>query len=738
MVVLRVDAGEPRNAAYLRVGRALDEDGVVRGGWTPWAQVPGWRFAANADAGIALADLTGDGRPDLVVFAIEVRAGKHRGHYRVGRRLDERGAVTGGWSRWRAIPGSFPAAKHGGDIALADLTGDGRRELVVVMAGHYRVGRKLDAGGAATGGWDAWKPIPDWPSASSEGVGAAVADLDGDGGPELVVLETGPSRARHTVGWRLDATGRAADGWGPWTALAGWRFRRNRGAAAAFAQLRDGRPQLVTVAGRGQYRAAPLALDVDEAATKGVWRLLDFDSQILAVHAALLHTGDVLFFAGSGYNVHNFEAHRFRTRVWHYPRASFSAPRTPIDLFCCGHAFLPTGRLLAAGGTSKYLPFRGIRDALAFDPEGRRWVRARRMAHPRWYPSLLALGDGRVVAASGRGADGELERVPEVFEPGRGWRRLPSPGQLPWYPHLFLLGDGRVFYTGGHMGNAAGARPSIWEPATGDTTVVSGLPERDMRNQATSVLLPPAQDQRVMIVGGGGADMHDHDHGHREPQVATASVAVADLSGAAPRYAAAASLHQARMHLCAVVLPDRTIMVTGGAGVEEHRVEAALTAEIFDPRAGSWALAARSRVRRLYHSVALLTPDGKVVTAGSNPKQTDEELRIEVFSPPYLFRGARPELTLSADHAAYGGTLAATAPSPDRLRDLNLVRPGATTHASNSEQRLLDLEFAITGPDAVELRLPANPNLAPPGWYMVFAVDTDGVPSLGRWLRLSA
>jgi hypothetical protein len=191
------------------------------------------------------------------------------------------------------------------------------------------------------------------------------------------------------------------------------------------------------------------------------------------------------------------------------------------------------------------------------------------------------------------------------------------------------------------------------------------------------------------------------------------------------------------MHLCAVGLPVRTVMVTGGAGVEEHRVEAALTAEIFDPRAGRWALAARSRVPRLYHSVALLTPDGRVVTAGSNPVQTDEELRIEVFSPPYLFRGTRPELTLSAGHATYGGTLAATAPSPERLRELSLVRPGATTHASNSDQRLVDLEFAVSGPDAVELRMPANPDLAPPGWYMVFAVDTDGVPSLGRWLRLS-
>ncbi len=139
---------------------------------------------------------------------------------------------------------------------------------------------------------------------------------------------------------------------------------------------------------------------------------------------------------------------------------------------------------------------------------------------------------------------------------------------------------------------------------------------------------------------------------------------------------------------------------------------------------------------RLYHSVALLTPDGKVITAGSNPHRGVEELRIEVFSPPYLFKGARPALSLADDHAVYGATLAATTGA--ELREVNLVRPSATTHASNSEQRLLDLPFTVTGPDAIELTLPDNPNLAPPGWYMVFAVSTGGVPSMAQWLHLQS
>jgi Domain of unknown function (DUF1929) len=594
-------------------------------------------------------------------------------------------------------------------VAQADL--GGRLEPVVVRDGRYRVGSRE------------WIAIPDW--RPSGDVSAAVADLDGDGRLELLVVSGGA----HTVGWGLDATGRATEGWGPWTEMPGWP-----GGRAAL----TGRRELAAVAD-GEVITMPLALDVDDAAEKGVWRILGFDSQILAVHAALLHTGDVLFFSGSGADPRDHEAHRYRTRVWRYPSARFSAPRTPIDLFCAGQAFLPGGRLLAAGGTSRYEPsFRGLRDALTFNPGTRKWARVRRMLRPRWYPTLIGLGDGRVISVSGRGADGELDRVPEVFETGRGWSNLRSPGLLPWYAHLFLLADGRVFYSGGQMSGNRGARPQVWKLASGARRIVPGLPARDLRNQSTSVMLGPAQDQRVMIIGGGGADIHEHgdDHPHeRAPHVATDSVAIVDLSAAEPRYRRAASLHHARMHLNGTLLPDRTVLANGGARVEEHRVEAALHAELYDPRRRRWTEAAKSRVPRLYHSIALLTPDGRVITAGSNPRPRDDELRIEVYSPPYLFRGTRPRLELSRDEAGYGARLAATV-SGGAVREVSLLRPGAVTHAFNNDQRLVDVPFEVSGPGRLRLRLPRSRRIAPPGWYMAFAVDEAGVPSVARWLRL--
>jgi hypothetical protein len=191
------------------------------------------------------------------------------------------------------------------------------------------------------------------------------------------------------------------------------------------------------------------------------------------------------------------------------------------------------------------------------------------------------------------------------------------------------------------------------------------------------------------------------------------------------------------MHLCATLLPDRTVLVNGGSGMEESHAHASPHAEIYDPGTDAWRGAAASRVDRLYHSVALLTSDGRVVTAGSNPARKDEELRIEVFWPPYLFAGPRPSLLLADEQVHYGGTVVAAVADPADLREASLLRPGATTHSCDVEQRLVDLPLQVVGPDAVELELPAASTLAPPGWYQLVVVSSAGVPSEGAWVHLS-
>jgi Domain of unknown function (DUF1929) len=762
LLVFMIDSPAGPNTGWFRVGRGL-VDGAVTAGWGPWQRVPDWPFWENAGGGVALADLDGSGTLDLVLFIVDAPDGPNIGLVRVGRGLAADGTVTGGWGPWQTVPDWPFWENQGADCAVADIDGDGAPELVLLIAdapvgrniGLYR-SASLAADGTASG-WTPWTAVPDWQADDNAGVGLAVGDLDGDGVPELVVLAVDAlpqqNRARYSVGWRLDGRGRPADGWGRWSDVPDWPFWENQGGAIDLLDLDsldvdsfdvdgDGRAELAVLAvddpfgpNAGLYRFLPVETDLDTAADEGAWRILEVDSGVLAVHAALLPSGSVAFFAGSSNDPDAAAAHRYGTRIWHYPRPAMSAPPTPVDLFCCGHAHLPDGRLLAAGGTERYDPFIGLTQAVAFDqdagpadpasPTGHAgaWITQPHMGQGRWYPTLVAQPDGDVLAVSGLGADGFLSLVPERYH-GTGWTALPQSPPWPMYAHLFLLADGRLFYSGGQYGANNGQRPSVWDPVAGTVEQVDGLGEPGFRNQAASVLLPPAQDQRVMIIGGGGADIH--------AVGTTATTAIADLSAATPAYAAGPAMHHARMHLCAVLLPDRTVLACGGSGMEESHQHVSPHAEIYHPDRNTWRGAAASRVDRLYHSVALLMPDGKVVTAGSNPARKDEELRIEVFWPPYLFAGPRPRIEPARTEVSYGSTLALTLDAEvlaTELREASLIRPGATTHSNDSEQRLVDLPLTVTGSDSVSVQLPDEATLAPPGWYLLVVVSTAGVPS---------
>jgi hypothetical protein len=162
-----------------------------------------------------------------------------------------------------------------------------------------------------------------------------------------------------------------------------------------------------------------------------------------------------------------------------------------------------------------------------------------------------------------------------------------------------------------------------------------------------------------------------------------------------------------------------------------------LESEIYDPAAGTWTAAATATVPRLYHSVALLLPDGRVATAGSNPDRGDDELRIEIFHPPYLFQGRRPFIENAPQHVAYGSHHTLTTPTAQDIQWAQLIRPMATTHSTDSQQRLVDLPFTVDNLTELTITIPGDRNLAPPGWYMLSIVDTKRRPSDGKWLHLA-
>ncbi len=488
--------------------------------------------------------------------------------------------------------------------------------------------------------------------------------------------------------------------------------------------------------GRRLWRCGLLVLVVAFGAACGTWRVTTNPSPVRAAHVALLHTGKVLLVAGSGTDEANFNAGTFRTSLWDPASGTFQSVATPWDAFCSGHAFMADGRLLVAGGTSAYPNatdgrFAGSKKAFMFDPVSARYQAAPDTAIARWYPTVVELGDGRLLTIAGYDENRANTRDLEIFN-GTSWTRPAAPPEqmpfMPTYPALHLLQDGRLFYSGASVYGSKITGPGIWNLANNAYQNVPGLPKKALRDQGMSVLLPPAQDQRVMILGGGRT---------LSSIAAVSSTAIADLKRASPRYRKAPPMDTGKLYVSAVILPDSTVLQTGGAAsaFESGRTPVFST-QIFNPRTNTWAPAARHKVPRVYHSSALLLPSGRVATFGGNPKDS-WEMRIEIYTPPYLEKGTpRPRITGAPTEIRYGGNYTIRTTQSFPLTSAVLVRPGSVTHSSDPNQRLVDLPLTRTA-NGISVSVTGEPNLAPPGWYMLFIVDGNGVPSIAKWVHLT-
>ncbi|MDB5074830.1 MAG: Kelch repeat-containing protein [Chloroflexi bacterium] len=473
----------------------------------------------------------------------------------------------------------------------------------------------------------------------------------------------------------------------------------------------------------------------------GRWQVLPYQAPILPIHIALLRTGKVLVVAGSGNNPSNTSDQNLLNAcaVWDVTAGSFTRPAIPLnasghplDLFCAGHSFRSEGHLMVAGGTIRYDPFQGLPTALFFDPGTGNWLTKPSMHHGRWYPTVLTLGSGRIFALSGLDENGNLNNQPEIYSVtfANGWNAFPSTSRIPMYAQLFLLASGRIFFSGGCMGSNNGVGPRVLTiPGTFSQAItetpVSGLAAANATDQATSVLLPPAQAQRIMILGGG------------DPSgIAVNRVAIADFTAATPTYATAPSLRFARMHVNAVLLPDRTVFVCNGSRMGENTSTSMLPAEIYNPATNTWTTAETPSVPRVYHSVALLMPDGRVITAGGNPSRGTNELRLEIYSPSYMSR-PRPVIQSAPTTSKYGATITIQTPQAATIKWVSLIRASANTHSCDTEQRLVDVPITARTSTTLTASVTGRSNIAPPGFYMLFITDNNGVPSVATWIQLS-
>jgi len=349
------------------------------------------------------------------------------------------------------------------------------------------------------------------------------------------------------------------------------------------------------------------------------------------------------------------------------------------------------------------------------------------MAVGRWYPTVTVLPDGRVLVTSGEiDCGGCFAPIPEIYNPQLdSWTQLTGASQsFPYYPHMFVLGDGRVLAA-----------------ATTEAPIVSRV--LDLATQTWSVVDPTAVDGGSSAMYAPGKILKSGRSVDPDQPVipATKTTYVLDMNQPTPRWRQTAPMNFARVYHTLTLLPDGTVLATGGGpttdavGVDN----AVLAAELWNPATETWTTLAAMQRPRLYHSNALLLADARVLVLGggrfNGGNAPTDQLSSEIFSPPYLFKGARPVITAAPSTAAYGSGLSVQTPDAASIGSVVLIRLGTVTHSFNTNQRIVPLQFSAAA-GTLSVQTPANANLAPPGHYMLFILNTNGVPSVASIVQL--
>ena len=426
------------------------------------------------------------------------------------------------------------------------------------------------------------------------------------------------------------------------------------------------------------------------------------------------------------------------------PPPTLSDGTTNANLFCSGHAFLPDGRLLVAGG--HLADSHGLNQATIYDSVANTWTPTEAMIHGRWYPTAITLPAGSILVLSGSFFDLTQAPsvannvVPQVWSNGNFTNVTPIPdAAFDLYPRMHVASTGIVYMT---------SLVQTWSLDVSGVGTWTALPNVTRHNglcdYAPSVLYDV---DKVIFIGGGNPP--------------TANAETIDLSQAQPAWQATGPMNFPRRQHDATILPDGTVLVTGGTrgGGDPGTAEAfndldpgqpVHIAELWDPKTGHWTELAAENTDRCYHSTAVLLPDGRVLSAGSGefilnegtPLQVandpqDSHTDAQLFSPPYLFKGPQPEITSAPSSVYYGDTFEIGTAQPEEIATISLIRLSSVTHSFNANQRINFLLPQVEG-GSLKATAPPNANICPPGHYMLFILNSQGVPSVAKIIQISA
>jgi hypothetical protein len=445
-------------------------------------------------------------------------------------------------------------------------------------------------------------------------------------------------------------------------------------------------------------RAAP--------AETGEWALVN-PLPFFPVHSHLLPTGKMMIWPGDGGVSGN------DPRSWDPANESIADLAKPgYDLFCAGHTFLADGGLFVAGGHIANSV--GLSRMSKYNPATNAWTDLPNMNAGRWYPTTTVLANGDVLVVSGS-IDLTVGNnpLPQVYETSTGTLRSLTNAQLmqDQYPRMFLAPNGRVFNP-----TPSTMTRYLDTSGTGAWSFVANRVINVYRDYGSAVMYAPG---KVLVMGGG------------DPPTNTAEVI--DLNQAAPAWRAVGSMQFARRQLNATLLPDGNVLVTGGTAAPGFNEPggAVNAAELWNPTTETWTtLASSSGIPRVYHSTAILLADGRVLSTGGNGFPD-----TEIFSPPYLFKGAKPTITSAPPTVTYGNPFFIETPDAAAISKVTMLRLTSVTHAFNQSQNFNLLSFSQTA-GGVTATAPPNSRVAAPGPYMLFVLNGNGVPSVAKFVQL--
>lgn len=455
-----------------------------------------------------------------------------------------------------------------------------------------------------------------------------------------------------------------------------------------------------------------------------------YDWPLVAIHAALLPNGKVLAWDATPDDAdddpHTTDNYTTRVTLWD-PVTDIHVETnndTDTDLFCAGSAHLWDGRIVFAGGDGARAGANGpLANSNIYNPVSNTWHRTENMNAPRWYSSVAALSNGEMLTLGGRY---EPSPLGEVFQFDQTWRALVSTYPIDLtidYQWLQQTPEGSVISFGPSnlLLDIDTKGLGVFTPQTAR----DDIEERDYGSYAM-------YDVGKILVAGGAVGL-------------TSSVII---DTATHQTTDTAPLNHGRRQGNLTILADGTVLATGGNddGSQYYSPTAkVLTPEIWDPQTGLWTEQNIMPTDRQYHSIALLLPDGQVLSAGGGIcgdcyRLGYEERNGELFAPPYLFNedgsfAQRPQLGSLETDINYAERVVVNVIHDKPIEKAHLIKLGSVTHAQNQDQRLVPVAFTQTS-STLDIIMPASRNVAPPGHYMLFVVDSDGVPSESAMVKL--